>query len=208
MQPGGSFGPFDVLTVLMLRVVLAGVVGVTLSKSMWVFLGPLAAIGAAVLWISGVLYLATRRDLPTRVLALTAVALSAVIYLVSVGLRWTSDTAPLPGQLGDVAARLTVFPVLLVIVALALVLDGADPRVRPSLWGGIVVASLILGTVVIGIDFFSHDNRRDIGPDWPNSVAMARQACIADKTLVDVIVPITPSGWTVWIDCQRLIGSS
>jgi hypothetical protein len=155
--------------------------------------------------IASAVYVATRPSFPTRPLVALAVALSGLISIISIGLRWSPIVAPLPGQLGDGAARLTVFPVLLLVFAVALVLDAPDPRVRYHLWQAVVAGVLTLGAIVIAIDFFSGENQRAAGPDWVVSASAAREDCLEQTGLVEATVPITPMGWGVRIGCQRLI---
>lgn len=136
----------------------------------------------------------TRRRRSTALVS-TAVIASAVLYAAPVVLS------------GFATPRYSVAPVLLLYTAAAAVLISALPpaaagrRRVPVLWVAVAVVLAVGWTTG-----FRVDNLRADGPRWSTALDSAAQECSAEQP-ADVVVPISPQGWDVTLDCEVVLGA-
>jgi len=147
------------------------------------------ATAAAVLLLGAALWHLIRRVTgPRRELTLLALGTSVLTYLVPVF------------STGVAAARYEVLPVLLLVSAVVVAVDGCGVAVRHR---HLVVAALLWAVVLVGIDFRVPTSRGD-GPTWARGLAAAEERCATGASVAPA--PITPreGAWTAALPCDRL----
>lgn len=119
--------------------------------------------------------------------ALALMALSVVFYVAPVAATGVS------------APRYAVVPVLLLVSAVACLVDGVDmaERLTRTVLIGAVVVLLLAGWA----GNYRFPNARAAGPRWSQAVSTARSTC-EQAGAVTVTVPITPPGWHVEVPCR------
>jgi len=187
------FSPLDLPTIYAQRVAGPAVLGDSWFGHLWLSLGWIAAWAALGLVAGLALHAATSGSAAQRRHALLAAGASIVLFSVPLAIRGTSEMAPHLGALFAGGARYTYAPLVLAWVP-ALVL--ADRR------GGwaLRVATLL---VVIVAASTTGTTDRSVGPDWPDSLAHARQTCVAGG-IADVRVAPISYPWTAQLPCDRL----
>jgi hypothetical protein len=148
----------------------------------------LAGLGVLALGLLAFAVLHGRR-LRARPLAVLAAFMSVVLFLVPVGL--TRVDAP----------RYPAVPVLLLLTAVATLLDDSSPGLPVPACRAARIAALTLVAVVWLIDFRISDARSQ-GPTW-NMQLQAAEANCAGRTGI-VIINISPRGWQADVDCHHL----
>ncbi len=191
-----------IITTFLQRVISGSVLGLELSGSLWVDWGwPfLIAITAAV--AACLIVLALRAS--TRLVAAIAIATSVVMFLVSSYQRGLGGMAWAVGVYGNIGARYTVVPTLLLVgAALALI----DARRRGSSGRPVIEMATVAVLLVPLITSFSVDagDARG-GPPWEDSLKAAAGSCEA-RHLDEIPVYTAPAGWTMNISCERLIAA-
>jgi hypothetical protein len=187
-----------------LRVLLSAALGIKIADGAWALLGQGAAILASLAAIGFTAYVVTRPTRRSRGSVGLLLVLSVAFFAFGVGLRWSPELIPSPLSLGLADARLTVVPILLVLAAIAIVLDSPDPRWKGPMWRSIVMVTIGSSLLVSGIDYFSVGNRREAGPDWMAEVESARDRCASLGSSITVI-PTAPPGWFAELPCERLL---
>jgi len=181
------------------RVIGTMVVGERWLSSAWTALGPWLVLVAAlvlgvVLWVADVRSVSRSRWF----VAAAAVALSVALFVVPVWLRGSlilrlhTGNAIHPG-----GSRYVVVPVLLLVTAVAVILDDARNSWTKH---AVCLHGLVLIVVCFGLA-----NQRSAGPEWQPQVDLARAKCAHEQVDLTVQVPITPSpGWSVGVPCHAL----
>jgi hypothetical protein len=191
-----------IITTFLQRVVSGSVLGLELSGSLWVDWGwPfLIAISAAV--AACLVVLALRAS--TRLVAAIAIATSMVMFLVSSYQRGLGGMAWAVGVYGNIGARYTVVPTLLLVgAALALI----DARRRGSSGRPVIeMATIAVLLVPLITSFAVEAGDARGGPPWDDSLKAAAGSCEA-RHLDEIPVYTAPAGWTMNISCERLIAA-
>ena len=169
----------------------------------WRFLGwglawAALALGAVVLGY-GAMRFPSRRGR-----CLLALGASVVTFSLAVFARGTSLLVPPAAEFHLHGSRWVIGPTLLLTLAILIVLEMPHPGAGRWLWAGIRSAFVlaVLVAVVLG---FRVDNARSDGPRWKARLQEARAACGATGG-EDVIVSITPPGWSMRVPCGRPSG--
>ncbi len=193
----------DIWTAYLQRVLDGAALGEHLGGRAWEVLGWPLLIALIVLTIAG-LYLGLRRaDAAARWLALLALPISIVMFIVSVYQRAVGPQMKWPaGFYLGAGGRYTIVPALL-LVSLGLVLvDGIARRQRslgPWLVGGIA------GVLIAGMAF-SFDVRDSASrgtPSWTRSLDAANAKCRAERA-AEVSVAISPPSWSLTVPCDEV----
>ncbi len=108
---------------------------------------------------------------------------------------------------GYSAPRYWVVPVLLVVAAVAGVLDRPAPRLAAGAWSGVRLAAVALLVLVWAVDF-PLDNPRAAGPTWSSQLRRAETTCTGAPS-ASVSIAIAPQnaepGWSLDVTCRDLV---
>jgi hypothetical protein len=194
--------PIAIALLYPLRVMGGAVLGIQRTWELWEPVGPWLILAGGLGVAALIVLVATRLDDGRRVVAATALGLSAVYFVVALWIRWEPGLAPAAddGFLRD-AVRYLLLPVLFLYAAMAIGLDGLVRR-----GGRASTATVgIVGVLVVSawlIDF-SGPNARSASPSWQASAAEARAMCV-DGSTAEVTIPIAPATWTMRLPCEIL----
>jgi hypothetical protein len=126
-----------------------------------------------------------------RPLAVLAVAMSLIYFVVPVTLTGVS------------APRYSVVPILLILTAVACVLDRPSPAATAALFRAARVTAIALLAIVWAVEFQVH-NARSVSVRWTDELARAEATCVQGSANADI--PIAPPGWDVELACGDLVG--
>jgi hypothetical protein len=118
-----------------------------------------------------------------------------VLFSVPLAIRGTTEMAPHLGQLFSGGARYTYAPLVLAWVPALLLVD------RHGVWA----ARLATLVAVIVVASTTGTTDRSLGPDWADSLAQARQTCVAES-VVDIRVAPLSYPWEAALSCDRIRG--
>jgi hypothetical protein len=190
----GQARPSDLLVAYPVRVIGSYLVGDRYLAGAWKELGLFFAMLMAVALVF--LFIATGRGGSRRRWpALVAVAYSVVFLAVSILVRKPIGLRLQSGTYIELDQRYLVIPVMLLMSAVAIWIDGAPWQWLKPLF----VAHL---AVVIACSF-ALDNRRSDGPAWRAEVEYAQTVC-ANPLIRATPVLISPRRWSMILPCSRL----
>lgn len=192
-----------IITTFLQRVVSGSVLGLELSGSLWTDWGWPFLIAITVAVTACLIVLALRAS-SSRLFAAIAIATSVVMFLVSSYQRGLGGMAWAVGVYGNIGARYTVVPTLLLIGAALALIDARrrSSRGRPVVEMTTVAVLLVPLITSFGVD--AGDARG--GPPWDDSLKAAAGSCEA-RHLDEIPVYTAPAGWTMNISCGRLIAA-
>lgn len=194
-----------------------GLLGVTPASGAVRTLG-WAAVALATLVVLGCAVVAAR-DAGRARLAVVALLSSALLLSGALGFQWTPGLRPTREDLHLlVGGRYSVAPVLLVVVivaAAAQTLLSRRARARPAerrgepgrarLVSGALALPVVAALVALVVGFvadFRVPGARSTGYTWDQSLGRASAVCARYPALVEIDLPITPSGWTFDLPCD------
>jgi hypothetical protein len=111
------------------------------------------------------------------------------------------DAVPAGEPLVLGGSRYTVVPLLLVVSAFVILLDGAWSR--PGWPKVVTIGFMVWAVVLVGVNFRNANGRTD-GPDWRSGVATAQAKCRADPARTTAKVTVSPTFIVVTVPCSRL----
>ncbi len=153
---------------------------------------------AVLLGALAVAYSASRPG--ARRFALVTLAFALLVALTELGFRG-ADALPTSQPLTLYGSRYAVVPLLLVVSAFVILLDGA--WARPG-WPRVVTAVfLVWALVLVGVNV-RNANGRSAGADWRSGVAAAQAECRAHPHRAAVAVTTSPTFIRVTVPCSRL----
>jgi hypothetical protein len=163
-------------------------------------------LGAALPWLAvavlacaiAVAWIAARpQGRRFALLALAAACIGVLAELVGRGV----DALPAGDPLVLNGSRYTVVPLLLVVSAFVILLDGAWSR--PGWPKVVTIGFMVWAVVLVGVNFRNANGRTD-GPDWRSGVATAQAKCRADPARTTAKVTVSPTFIVVTVPCSRL----
>jgi hypothetical protein len=189
-----GFWPPDLATIFAQRVAGPALMGQSGFDSLWVAVGWPAAWGALALLAALAIRAATTGPNERRRHARVALAMTFVLFAVPLLIRGTSEMAPELGVAFGGGARYVFAPMVLAWIPLLLLAD------RPTGWGGRIA---VLAVVIVA-GSSTGATSRSLGPDWPDSVAAARERCESGANQATVRIAPTGAPWFVTLPCDRL----
>ncbi len=193
----------DIWTAYLQRVLDGAALGERLGGKAWEVLGWPLLIALIVLSVAG-LYLGLRRaDAASRWLALLAVPISVVMFIVSVYQRAVGPQVKWPADAHfGAGGRYTIVPALL-LVSLALVLvDGAARRQR-SLGSWLVGSVAVVLIAGMASSFDVRDSASRGTPSWTDSLDAAGAQCRAEGA-PEVSAAISPPPFSIAVPCDEV----
>lgn len=158
------------------------------------------AISAMVL-LALILLAISARDRRATGFSIMAMALAIVTFVVPVWLRGAAPPAMTMGA--DVFARWAAVPILLLISALLVAMEG---RLRREATGRTLLSvSLAVILLPAWLVDFRDANGRTHGPAWSAQVAAAKSRCERHVPRGGLVtLHISPTGWDVTVPCDKL----
>jgi hypothetical protein len=187
-----------------LRVLGSFLVGERPLDQLWTSIGEPVVVVFVLLVVALFAFLLRGAGRRNQVLALVLLGYSVVAFVVPAFGRGTDAIGFDLGTYSLNMTRYTVGPILLLVTALALLVDPAlEPRPRPIPFdAGKVV--LVWGVAVLAIGFF-YPTVRGSGPAWSTeSARVFAEECDGVASDEVVRVTTTPTTFTLAITCRRL----
>lgn len=187
-----------------LRVLGSFLVGERPLDPLWTSIGEVAVVVIVAVVVGIFAFLLRGAGRRNQVLALVLLAYSAVAFIVP---AWGRGTAAIGFDLGVYSLNMTrysVGPIVLLVAALALLVDPAlQPRVRP-LRVDARRAVVVWGVAVLAVGFF-YPTVRGAGPAWSTeSARVFAEECGGVASDEVVSVTTTPTTFRLAITCRRL----
>jgi hypothetical protein len=196
----------DIWTSYLQRVVDGAVFGLKLGGKGWVHFGWALLIVLLVAMIVALIWGVTRTNLTARLLALLAIPISLVMFVVSVYQRAVGSEMVWPANVWtESAGRYAIVPALLLVSVAAVMLDRRsrrrDGEGRPR-W--LPRAMALLAVVVVAFSFRVADPEARGAPPWEASLEHSAEVCEAEPTATETGVATSPPGWGLLLPCDEL----
>lgn len=197
----------DIWTSYLQRVVDGAFLGLRLGGKAWEHLGwPLLFVLSLAL-LALLAYGVTRVNWTARLLALLAIPISLLMFVVSVYQRAVGEQMVWhSGMWLEAAGRYAIVPALLLFSVAAVMVDPHSRRregeTRPRLlaWGLAGLAVLI-----VAVSFRVENPEARGAPPWEAALDHGGELC-ARQQIEEVPVPTSPPGWGLNIPCSQLTG--
>jgi hypothetical protein len=196
----------DIWTAYLQRVLDGAFLGLKLGGKAWDHLGWVLLVALIVLAIAALAYGVTRTNLAARLLALLAIPISLIMFIVSVYQRAVGPEMVWPhGQYLESAARYAIVPALLLFSVAAVMIDRRSRRregeSRPRLlaWG-----LAALAVVVVAASFHVENPEVRGAPPWEASLEHSAEVCESEPSGAETGVATSPPGWSLLIPCDEL----
>jgi hypothetical protein len=196
----------DIWTDYLQRVVNGAVLGLKLGGRGWEHFGWPLLIVLLVAMIVGLIWGISRTNLTARLLALLAIPISLVMFVVSVYQRAVGSEMVWPAHIWiEAAGRYAIVPALLLVSVAAVMIDRRSRRregeSRPR-W--LPWAMVLLVVVVVAFSFRVADPEARGAPPWEASLAHSGEVCEAEPTATETGVATSPPGWGLLLPCDEL----
>jgi hypothetical protein len=198
----------DILTVLLQRVLGGATFGLRLGGVAWIHLGWAFLILLTVAVVAAFAYALRKADGRARAFALIALTTAAAMFVVSVYQRavgppmlWTA------GHYGSQGGRYAIVPVLLVISAAMIALEGWRRRNQASRPAWLPIALVALVLVSTGASFWVADATIRGTPTWHAGIDDAARTCIRQGG-GKAQIPISPQRFQVRLPCSQITAAS
>lgn len=196
----------DIWTSYLQRVVDGAFLGLKLGGKAWDHLGWVLLIGLLVVLIAALVYGVTRTNLAARLLALLAIPISLLMFVVSVYQRAVGAEMVWPAhQWSESAGRYAIVPALLLFSVAAVMIDRrsrrreGEPRPRWLAWG---LAGLAV--VIVAASFHVEDAEVRGAPPWEASLEHSAEVCESEPPGAETGVATSPPTWGLLIPCDEL----
>lgn len=182
-------------------VVAVNIAGMPVTERFWGSTGAVVPWVGVAAFVAFALYALRRPPSRLRSLALIALGMSVVSFIVPF---WMNGTVEVGQPISSfLRSRYLIVPALMLLTSFFLIVSELASRVdggrRP------IVMIVIVWYAAVAAMSLTYPNNRANGPAWPSALAQARQACPANATIEVPIPPrIPPPGWVVRLDCQDL----
>lgn len=196
----------DIWTSYLQRVVDGAFLGLKLGGKAWQHLGWPLLIVLLVVLIGALAYGVTRTNLSARLLALLAIPISLLMFVVSVYQRAVGTEMVWPAHVwNESAGRYAIVPALLLFSVAAVMIDRRSRRregeARPR-WLAYGLAALAV--VVVGFSFHVEEPNARGAPPWEASLEHSAEVCESEPPEAEVGVATSPPGWGLLIPCDEL----
>jgi hypothetical protein len=196
----------DIWTSYLQRVLDGAFLGLKLGGKAWTHLGWGLLIALIVLALAALAYGITRTNLTARLLALLAIPISLVMFVVAVYQRAVGTQMVWPsGIWGESAGRYAIVPALLLFSVAAVMVDRRSRRregeARPRFlaWG-----LAALAVVVVAFSFHVANPEARGTPAWEASLEKSAEVCESEPAGAETGVATSPPGWGLLIPCSEL----
>jgi hypothetical protein len=196
----------DIWTDYLQRVVDGAFFGLKLGGRAWEHLGWAFLIVLTVVLIAALIYGVARTNLTARLLALLAIPISLIMFVVSVYQRAVGSEMIWPhGLWGEQAGRYAIVPALLLFSVAAVMVDRrsrrreGEGRARWLAWGLALLA-------VIAVAFSFHVENAEVrgAPPWEASLEHSAEVCESEPPEAETGVATSPPTWSLLIPCDEL----
>jgi hypothetical protein len=196
----------DIWTAYLQRIVDGAFLGLKLGGKAWEHLGWTLLIVLLVVLIGALAYGITRTNLTARLLALLAIPISIVMFVVSVYQRAVGAEMVWPHGFWDEAAgRYAIVPALLLFSVAAVMIDRRSRRregeSRPQ-WMAWALAGLAI--VSVAFSFHVEEPAARGAPPWEASLEHSAEVCESEPPEAETGVATSPPGWSLNIPCSDL----
>jgi len=196
----------DIWTSYLQRVVDGAVFGLKLGGKGWVHFGWPLLIVLLVAMIVALAWGVTRTNLTARLLALLAIPISLVMFVVSVYQRAVGSEMVWPVDVWtESAGRYAIVPALLLVSVAAVMIDRrsrrreGEGRPRWLFWG-----MAALAVVVVAFSFHVENPEVRGAPPWEASLDHSAEVCESEPPDAETGVATSPPGWGLLLPCDEL----
>ncbi len=196
----------DIWTSYLQRVVDGAFLGLKLGGKAWDHLGWVLLIGLLVVLIAALVYGVTRTNLTARLLALLAIPISLIMFVVSVYQRAVGAEMVWPaGAWSEAAGRYAIVPALLLFSVAAVMIDRrsrrreGESRPRWLAWG-----LAALAVVIVAASFHVENPAVRGAPPWEASLEHSAEVCESEPPGAETGVATSPPTWGLLIPCDEL----
>jgi hypothetical protein len=196
----------DIWTSYLQRVVDGAFLGLKIGGRAWDHLGWGLLIALTVLLLAALAYGITRTNLTARLLALLAIPISLLMFVVSVYQRAVGTEMVWPaGQWSESAGRYAIVPALLLFSVAAVMIDRrsrrreGEPRPRWLAWG-----LAALAVVIVAASFHVENPEVRGAPPWEASLEHSAEVCESEPPGAETGVATSPPTWGLLIPCDEL----
>jgi hypothetical protein len=196
----------DILTTYLQRVVDGAFLGLKLGGKAWEHAGWAALLVIIAVLIVGLVYGVSRTNLTARLLALLAIPISAVMFIVSVYQRALGEQMVWHAHSwSEGGGRYAIVPALLLFSVAAVMVDKRSRRKpgegRPAwlAWG-----LTLLAVIVVAFSFRVEDPEVRGAPPWEASLDHSAEVCESEPPEAETGVATSPPGWGLNIPCDEL----
>jgi hypothetical protein len=196
----------DIWTSYLQRVVDGAFLGLKIGGKAWQHAGWAALLIILAVLIIALAYGVTRTNLTARLLALLAIPISLVMFVVSVYQRAVGAEMVWPAHIwNESAGRYAIVPALLLFSVAAVMIDRRSRRRegegRP-LW--LAYGLSLLAVVVVAFSFHVEDPEIRGAPPWQASLDHSAEVCESEPPEAETGVATSPPGWGLSIPCDQL----
>lgn len=196
----------DIWTSYLQRVVDGAFLGLKLGGKAWEHLGWPLLIVLTILLLVALVYGLARSNLTARLLALLAIPISLVMFVVAVYQRAVGTEMVWPAHIwSEAAGRYAIVPALLLFSVAAVIIDrrsrrrAGEARPRWLAWG-----LAALAVVIVGFSFRVEDAEVRGAPPWEASLDHSAEVCEAEPAGAETGVATSPPGWSLLVPCDEL----
>jgi hypothetical protein len=196
----------DILTTYLQRVIDGAFLGLKLGGKVWEHAGWTALVIIIAVLIIALVYGVMRTNLTARLLALLAIPISAVMFIVSVYQRALGEAMIWhPHSWSEGGGRYAIVPALLLFSVAAVMVDRRSRRApneaRPRwlAWG-----LALLAVVVVAFSFRVADPEVRGAPPWEASLDHSAEVCETEPPEAETGVATSPPGWGLSVPCSEL----
>lgn len=196
----------DIWTSYLQRVVDGAFLGLKLGGKAWEHTGWGALLVILAVLIIALVFGVTRTNFTARLLALLAIPISLVMFVVSVYQRAVGAEMVWPAHVWtESAGRYAIVPVLLLFSVAAVMIDRrsrrreGEGRPRWLAWG-----LALLAVVAVAFSFHVEDPEVRGAPPWEASLDHSAEVCESEPPEAETGVATSPPGWGLSIPCDQL----
>ncbi len=196
----------DIVTTYLQRVVDGAFLGLKIGGKVWQNGGWAALIVIIAVLIIALAYGVTRTNFTARLLALLAIPISAIMFIVSVYQRALGEQMAWPAHVwNEGGGRYAIVPALLLFSVAAVMVDRrsrrreGEPRPRWPAWG-----LAALAVIVVAFSFHVEDPEVRGAPPWQASLDHSAEVCETEPPEAETGVVTSPPGWGLNIPCDQL----
>lgn len=190
----------------MQRVLDGAFLGLKLGGKAWTHLGWVLLVALIVLAIAALAYGVYRGNLAARLLALVAIPISLIMFVVSVYQRAVGAEMVWPAeQWSEAAGRYAIVPALLLFSVAAVMIDQrsrrreGEARPRWLAWG-----LAALAVVIVAYSFHVESPAIRGAPPWKASLEHSAEVCETEPPGAETGVATSPPGWGLNVPCSEL----
>lgn len=196
----------DILTTYLQRVVDGAFLGLKLGGKAWEHGGWAALLIIIAVLIAALVYGITRTNLTARLLAILAIPISAVMFIVSIYQRALGEQMIWHAHSwSEGGGRYAIVPALLLFSVAAVMVDKRSRRSpgesRPAwlAWG-----LTLLAVIMVGFSFHVEDPEVRGAPPWAASLDHSAEVCESEPPEAETGVATSPPGWGLNVPCDDL----